>query len=65
MMEALKIARRYSGAFNPDDYLDGAGYAGVAYEIKAMQMQDAADRLDRAIVAAGAARAALPDDDGA
>lgn len=34
MMELLKIARRYSGSFNPDDYLDGAGYAAVAYEIK-------------------------------
>jgi hypothetical protein len=30
MMEAMKIARRYSGAHNRDDYVDGAGYAGVA-----------------------------------
>jgi hypothetical protein len=34
LMEAMKIARRYSGSFNPDDYVDGAGYAGVAYEIR-------------------------------
>ena len=33
MMEAFKIARRYSGAHNIDDYLDGAGYAAVAGEI--------------------------------
>ena len=33
MMEGLKIARRYSGAFNLDDYIDGAGYAACAGEI--------------------------------
>lgn len=33
MMEVLKIARRYTGAFNIDDYVDGAGYAAVAGEI--------------------------------
>ena len=32
LMEGLKIARRYTGTFNPDDYIDGAGYAGVAAE---------------------------------
>lgn len=32
LMEGLKIARRYTGAFNPDDYIDGAGYASVAIE---------------------------------
>ncbi len=32
MMELLKIARRQSGAHNPDDYADGAGYASVAFE---------------------------------
>lgn len=35
MMEALKIARRYSGRFNIDDYIDGAGYAACAGEIAA------------------------------
>lgn len=34
LMEAMKIARRYSGTFNVDDYIDGAGYAAVAGEIK-------------------------------
>ena len=34
MMELLKVARRQSGGFNPDDYIDGAGYAGVAFEIR-------------------------------
>jgi hypothetical protein len=34
MQEALKIARRLIGAFNADDYVDGAGYAGVAGEIR-------------------------------
>lgn len=33
MMEALKIARRQAGSHNVDDYVDGAGYAGVAGEI--------------------------------
>jgi len=33
MMEAFKIARRYSGSHNIDDYVDGAGYAGCAGEI--------------------------------
>jgi hypothetical protein len=35
MMEALKIARRYSGAFNVDDYVDGCGYAACAGDIRA------------------------------
>lgn len=33
MMELLKIARRYSGPFRADNYVDGAGYAAVAGEI--------------------------------
>ena len=35
MMELLKIARRFAGAgrTNPDNYVDGAGYCGVAGEI--------------------------------
>jgi len=32
MMELLKVARRKQGVFNPDDYIDGAGYAAVAFE---------------------------------
>lgn len=35
LMEGLKIARRYCGAFNVDDYIDGCGYAAVAGEIAA------------------------------
>lgn len=35
MMELLKIARRLNGAFNVDDYIDGAGYAACAGEIAA------------------------------
>lgn len=34
MMELMKVARRQSGEFNPDDYVDGAGYAGVAFEVR-------------------------------
>lgn len=37
MLEAFKIARRYSGAHNIDDYIDGAGYAGCAGEIASSQ----------------------------
>ncbi len=33
LMEAMKIARRYSGSHNIDDYVDGAGYAACAGEI--------------------------------
>lgn len=33
MLEAFKIARRYSGSHNIDDYVDAAGYAGCAGEI--------------------------------
>ena len=34
LMEGMKIARRYSGRFHPDDYIDSAGYAGCAYEVR-------------------------------
>lgn len=37
MLEAFKIARRYSGSYNPDDYVDGAGYAGCGAEIAAKE----------------------------
>lgn len=33
MMALLKIARTKCGSHNPDDYVDLAGYAGVAGEI--------------------------------
>lgn len=33
MLELFKIARRYSGTHNLDDYIDGAGYAACAGEI--------------------------------
>lgn len=32
MMEALKIARRYTGPHRIDNYIDGAGWAAVAGE---------------------------------
>jgi hypothetical protein len=32
MMVLLKAARTKSGGFNPDDFIDMAGYAGVAIE---------------------------------
>lgn len=35
MMELFKIARRFSGSFNADDYIDAAGYAGCTGEIAA------------------------------
>ncbi|MEZ0171015.1 DUF6378 domain-containing protein [Microvirga sp. TS319] len=34
LLEGLKIARRYSGSFNIDDYIDGAGYAACAGEVR-------------------------------
>jgi hypothetical protein len=39
MMEGMKIARRYSGSHNVDDYVDGAGYAACAGEIAERQEQ--------------------------
>jgi Domain of unknown function (DUF6378) len=35
LMEGLKIARRFLGRFNPEDYIDAAGYAACAGEIAA------------------------------
>lgn len=32
MMEGLKIARRYTGPYRADNYVDGAGWAAVAGE---------------------------------
>jgi len=34
MMELLKVARRQCGKFNPDDYVDGAGYSAISCEIR-------------------------------
>lgn len=34
MMELLKIARRLNGADNVDNYVDGAGYAAIAGDIR-------------------------------
>ena len=49
MMELLKIARRKLGVFNPDDYVDGAGYAAVAFECAkeqvAQSMENSMDKL--------------------
>ena len=48
MMELLKIARRKLGVFNPDDYVDGAGYAAVAFECaKEQQIQVLAAGLEK------------------
>ncbi|MBR1193220.1 DUF6378 domain-containing protein [Bradyrhizobium sp. AUGA SZCCT0160] len=32
MMEGLKIARRYTGPYRADNYIDGAGWSAVAGE---------------------------------
>jgi hypothetical protein len=34
-MEGLKIARRYTGPYRADNYIDGAGWASVAGEVGA------------------------------
>jgi len=39
MMALVKIARTKTGAFNPDDYVDLAGYAGCAGEIAQFEQQ--------------------------
>ena len=33
MFEGAKMARRYSGSYNVDDYIDAAGYADIAGRI--------------------------------
>jgi len=33
MMALLKIARTKTGKFNPDDYVDAAGYMGIAGQL--------------------------------
>lgn len=43
MMELMKIARRCSGDFNPDDYIDGAGYAACAGEVASLAKAAATD----------------------
>lgn len=54
LMEGLKIARRYCGAFNLDDYVDGCGYAACAAEIAvALQEQQ---RVDKTLVDAAAGK---------
>jgi len=35
MMILLKMARQMTGEYNPDDFVDMAGYAGCAGEIAA------------------------------
>lgn len=37
LMELMKVARRLNGDFNPDDYIDGAGYAACAGEIASLR----------------------------
>ena len=39
MMELLKIARRKNGNRNEDDYVDGAGYAGVAFQCASKEIK--------------------------
>lgn len=41
MMVLMKIARTQAGAFNIDDYIDAAGYAGCAAEIAAARTDSA------------------------
>ena len=48
MMELLKIARRKTGVLKEDNYIDGAGYAAVAYECAAEE-QARADNLSMLI----------------
>ena len=42
LMELLKIARRRQGGFNPDDYVDGAGYAACAFECRRTEEESVA-----------------------
>ena len=33
MMMLLKVARTKTGTYNPDDYVDAAGYSAIAAEV--------------------------------
>ena len=46
MMELMKVARRKNGALNMDDYVDGAGYAAVAYECAEAEENNEETALD-------------------
>lgn len=48
LMEGMKIARRYSGSHNIDDYVDGAGYAACAGEIAERQNELTRERAGAA-----------------
>lgn len=49
LMEGMKIARRYTGSFNVDDYVDGCGYSAVAGEIMAEQVRKDQTWADAAV----------------
>lgn len=40
MMALLKVARTTLGNHNPDDYIDGSAYVGIAGEIKSRKLDD-------------------------
>ena len=46
MMELMKVARRKNGSLNIDDYVDGAGYAAVAYECAVAEENKGETELD-------------------
>ena len=46
MMELMKVARRKNGSLNIDDYVDGAGYAAVAYECAEAEENNEETALD-------------------
>lgn len=40
LLEGLKIARRYTGEHNIDDYVDSTGYAAIAGEMASIDPED-------------------------
>lgn len=38
MMVLFKIARESQGKFNPDNFVDAAGYIGLAYELTKVEV---------------------------
>jgi Domain of unknown function (DUF6378) len=41
LMLLLKVSRDAIGSFNPDTFIDQAGYAALSYAIKKMELEDA------------------------
>ena len=59
LMELMKVARRQSGSHNPDDNIDGAGYAAVGLEVYERGVEEMQELAEADLKAAGISRSDL------